>query len=248
MLRFKRILFCFVVLVLASPSSHSLDIKSERYSSSAFTVIKVDIRKDKLQLFWRDDSKKPFNTFSDLADWLQSRHQQLSFAMNAGMFNADYSPVGLFVSQGVTQSPINLSSGQGNFFLKPNGVFLVSETGANIVGSEEYKGLKEKIILATQSGPLLLRHGAMHSVFNPDSSSKLIRNGVGLTKQGEIIFVISETPVSFYQFASFFRDVLHCPDALYFDGTVSSLYAPEVGRNDARARLGPIIGVVENSK
>jgi uncharacterized protein YigE (DUF2233 family) len=57
------------------------------------------------------------------------------------------------------------------------------------------------------------------------------------------VFVISETPVTFYEFALLFRDPLKCQDALYLDGNVSSLFAASLGRNDDHVPLGPIIGV-----
>jgi len=40
-----------------------------------------------------------------------------------------------------------------------------------------------------------------------------------------------------------FRDRLKCPDALYLDGSVSSLFVRSLGRDDERSSLGPIIGV-----
>jgi len=49
--------------------------------------------------------------------------------------------------------------------------------------------------------------------------------------------------VTFHEFAQFFRDTLGCRDALYLDGSVSSLYAPQLGRADRRAKLGPMFGV-----
>jgi uncharacterized protein YigE (DUF2233 family) len=51
--------------------------------------------------------------------------------------------------------------------------------------------------------------------------------------------------VNFHAFGVFFRDVLRTPNALYFDGKVSRLHAPNLGRSDAGFRLGPIVGVVE---
>ena len=66
---------------------------------------------------------------------------------------------------------------------------------------------------------------------------------MGVPSPGIALFAISETPASFYEFASLFRDTLHCPDALYLDGTVSSLYAPELERSDHHVKLGPIVGV-----
>ena len=72
-----------------------------------------------------------------------------------------------------------------------------------------------------------------------------LRNGVGVNKSGEAIFVISESGVTLHEFATLFRDRLDCPNALYFDGSVSSLHAPELKRSDSFRLLGPIVGVVE---
>jgi len=50
--------------------------------------------------------------------------------------------------------------------------------------------------------------------------------------------------VTFHDFGTLFRDHLKLPNALYFDGNVSRLYAPDMGRADAGFPLGPIVGVV----
>ena len=41
------------------------------------------------------------------------------------------------------------------------------------------------------------------------------------------------------------RDGLGARDALYFDGSISRLYAPALNRADFGRRLGPIIGYTE---
>ena len=127
----------------------------------------------------------------------------------------------------------------------PNGVFALTDTGAVVVETSEYPALAGHVTLATQSGPLLVRNGRIHPAFNATSSNRLRRNGVGVPSPGIAIFAISEEPVTFHEFATLFRDTLHCPDALFLDGTVSSLYAPALNRNDFRMDLGPIIGVTE---
>ncbi|MFT3734529.1 MAG: phosphodiester glycosidase family protein [Rhodocyclaceae bacterium] len=208
-----------------------------------YTVVRVDVTSEKLQAFLGDEQGKPFKQFGPLSNWLHGKGKKLSFAMNAGMYHQGSLPVGLLVIDGKQVSPLNTSTGSGNFFLKPNGVFLLSSSGPKVVETGEYPSVAKDIILATQSGPLLLRDGVIHPEFNPASTSRRIRNGVGVS--GSLaLFVISEQPVTFYEFASFFRDVLHCKDALYFDGVVSSLYSIGLGRNDQRAELGPIVGVV----
>ena len=104
--------------------------------------------------------------------------------------------------------------------------------------------LAGKVELATQSGPLLVEAGRIHPVFKPGSTSLLFRNGVGVVEPHTVCFAISEEPVNFYEFATLFRDVLHCPDALFLDGTISSLHAPALKRSDKKIDLGPMIGIV----
>ena len=91
---------------------------------------------------------------------------------------------------------------------------------------------------------MLVINGALHPRFMADSPSKKRRNGVGVDASGVTHFAISNGPVRFHDFATLFRDVLDVPNALFLDGTVSRLYAPELKRNDTGYRLGPIIGQV----
>ncbi len=220
------------------------DSKPVAVAGPRFTTIRVDVRTERIELFLRDDAGHIFKRFDRLKSWLADRNERLRFAMNAGMFQPDLSPVGLFVQYGHQVSPLNLSDGTGNFFMKPNGVFFVSESGPRIVESSEYPGLAQGVRLATQSGPLLVRNGVLHPAIKAASTSRLLRNGVGISGD-TVIFVISEQPVNFYELATYFRDELHCPDALYLDGVVSSLYSTDLQRNDSRADLGPIIGVLQ---
>ncbi|MEO8670474.1 MAG: phosphodiester glycosidase family protein [Tahibacter sp.] len=209
-----------------------------------YTTVRVDVQKEHLELFWGDDAGKPLHRHSRLASWLSARGRHLRFAMNAGMYHADFTPVGVYVNNSQAWIAPNLASGTGNFFLKPNGVFFVNDAGAHIVESSEYPALSVGVRLATQSGPLLVRHGVIHPRFDAHSTSRKIRNAVGVSG-GEVIFAISDTPVTFFEMALYFRDVLNCADALYLDGTVSSLYSDELRRNDDNADLGPIIGVTD---
>ncbi|CAN7549851.1 phosphodiester glycosidase family protein [Variovorax paradoxus] len=232
-----------LLLLLALCLAGAASLASAAAAEPRYTVVKIDVRKERLELFLRDDSGAPFKRLDRLEAWLAARNRQLVFAMNAGMYHADFSPVGLLVQEGREEAPLNLAAGAGNFFLKPNGVFLVSDAGPRVVESSEYAALpKEGVRLATQSGPLLLRRGVVHPAFIPDSDSRKIRNGVGVSGH-TAIFVISEQPVNFYEFALYFRDVLHCRDALYLDGTVSALHSLALRRSDFTRELGPILGM-----
>jgi len=167
---------------------------------------------------------------------------RVEFAMNAGMFDDKGAPVGLAVSAGKEVHPLNKrQKGPGNFHMMPNGVFLVLTSGKAKIypGDSIPPGTNPE--LATQSGPMLVIRGKLHPAFEPDGRSRYIRNGVGITEDGKPLFVISQDPVSFGKLARFFRDVLKTPDALYFDGAVSSLWDPANGRMDSHSPLGPII-------
>ena len=50
--------------------------------------------------------------------------------------------------------------------------------------------------------------------------------------------------MTFHEFGRFFRDGLQARDALYFDGSISRLYAPGLGRADWGRSMGPVIGIV----
>ena len=205
------------------------------------TVIPVDTAKEQLALFLTDSEGFPIGTFYRLQAILAEQGKKLKFAMNAGMFHADLSPVGLYVENSKTRFELNQSSGQGNFFIEPNGVFLLSEKGPMVITSKLYANLTEKVLLATQSGPMLLINGKINPHFLPQSESKFIRNGV-CAKGKVAYFVISNEKINLYEFAKFFRDKLACTNALYFDGNVSSLFLAGK-RSDHRVKLGPIIAV-----
>lgn len=229
----KRVLLALVFASLAGAAQ----------GSDLFTVVRVDAAK--LHLFWQDDKGQPLRRLDRLAAWQKTQGRTLTFGMNAGMYHADGGPVGLLVIAGREQSPLNLDDGQGNFFLKPNGVFFVDAAGAHVADAVDYAAApRDGVRLATQSGPLLLKHGEIHPALRPASASRYIRNGVCAQGQ-QAVFAISERPVTFHEFASFFRDELHCQDALYLDGAVSSLWSPQLGRNDHWQEHGPLFGVTE---
>ena len=60
---------------------------------------------------------------------------------------------------------------------------------------------------------------------------------------GAPVFAISDEPVTFHVFGTLFmRDGWKLPQALYFDGNISRLYAPGLGRRDGGFPMGPIVG------
>ncbi|MFB2531590.1 phosphodiester glycosidase family protein [Paracoccus sp. p3-h83] len=196
-----------------------------------------------LRLWLRDGNGHPYGQFSAVAEALPAG-ERLVFAMNAGMYHLDRSPVGLHIENGRQIAPIVTASGPGNFGMRPNGVFCVTDRFA-VIESRAFAKAPPDCRFASQSGPMLVIDGDLHPRFLPDSRSRYIRNGVGVSRDGQTAyFAISNRPVTFHDFARLFRDGLDVPNALYFDGSISRLYAPSVGRADLGRAMGPIIGVV----
>jgi len=207
-----------------------------RFEQAGFIVCTApDTRK--LKLFAASAGEPPRRAFRDLP----IDPAKVAFAMNAGMFDDEGRPIGLAIVEGRQVHKVALKAGGGNFGLKPNGVFLVRNDGrAEIVTSENFRR-GDKVRLATQSGPMLLIGGKLHPKFDRDGTSLYIRNAVGIAPDGKPLFVITTDPVSFGKLARFFRDRLKSKNALFLDGSVSSLWDPANGRMDLVADLGPIM-------
>ncbi|WP_422049344.1 phosphodiester glycosidase family protein [Shimia sp.] len=213
------------------------------FEGKGITVCTVDATQDDLRLFLRDDEGAILGQFRAVERALDEG-KTLAFAMNAGMYHADRSPVGHYVQSQNEEMRLLTGASVGNFGLLPNGVFCITENSARVYETLTFASQKPHCRDATQSGPMLVIDGALHPRFLKDSSSKFLRNGVGTSPDGKTAyFAISNTAVTFHEFGRFFRDVLKTPNALYFDGKISRLHAPQLDRSDAGFWMGPIVGV-----
>lgn len=219
---------------------------TEEFDGAPFTWCVVDLARDDLRLWRADEAGAPFGSFDRLDRSLADEKMALGIAMNAGMYHPDRSAVGLYVEEGREEAPIVTREGPGNFGLLPNGVFCLKDATAMVIESRAFDAARPECRFATQSGPMLVIDGALHPRFLPGSDSVNIRNGVGTRNGGrEVVLAISDAAVNFHHFARLFRDQLGVKDALFFDGRVSKLYAPGLGRKDVGSPMGPIIGTVE---
>ncbi len=224
-------------LVAISPEKREID-------GATYHILVVP--PESVRVLWRGADGDPLHTFPAAVRHLLARGETPAVLMNGGIFEPGGIPSGLLVQEGVELRPLNLREGRGNFFLKPNGVFLIDETGARVIASEEYLSLSLRPIHAVQSGPLLLREGELHPAFRENSSSRLHRNGVGIDKRGNVVFVMTEfrSPKfpNLFEFARAFS-LLGCADALFLDGDLSQMKSGEsVG--DPSNHFGSIIAVV----
>jgi prepilin-type processing-associated H-X9-DG protein len=215
------------------------------FEGSNYTVCSFDPNLDRLATFNLDATGEPYGNFARLAAELSKSNTRLTFAMNAGMFDENLKPIGLYVENGKTLKKLNRRNGFGNFHLKPNGVFFLEGKKAQVLDTDSFVAANAKPDFASQSGPMLVIDGKIHPKFSETGTSFKIRNGVGVTKEGIAVFVLSHGVVTFHQFARVFRDGVNTPNALFFDGSVSGIYSTELGRNEGFLPLGPMVGVVE---
>ncbi|WP_027051677.1 phosphodiester glycosidase family protein [Mesorhizobium erdmanii] len=213
------------------------------FEASSYLVCEVDPKLYSIELFWKDAAGKPFQSLHNLDNVQRAAGRTMLFAINAGMYHPDLRPVGLYVERGQEMAGVKTGSGSGNFSLQPNGIFYIGGGKAAVRATRDFVRKRPLIDYATQSGPMLVIDGELHPKFQSDGTSRKSRDGVGVRKDGVAVFAISNGTVNFHAFARLFRDALGCDNALFLDGTISSLFAPAIGHNDDYWNLGPMIGV-----
>ncbi|ABG30346.1 hypothetical protein CEP88_13410 [Roseobacter denitrificans] len=240
-----RLGYMALFLGLGASALSAATCEAVTYNGAQYTICEIDAGEDQLDLFLRDDAGDIYGQFTSVDRALSEHGEKLVFAMNAGMYHDDRSPVGHYVENGEEIMRVIPNAGPGNFGLLPNGVLCVREGRTDVFETLAYIEAAPACKHATQSGPMLVIDGALHPRFLADGTSLHIRNGVGTSADGQrVVFAISDQPVNFHSFGTLFRDYIGVPNALYFDGKVSRLYAPDLGRRDFGFALGPIIGVV----
>ena len=110
--------------------------------------------------------------------------------MNAGMYRPGLAPAGLLIVAGKEIAPIVTAAGPGNFGPLPNGVLCVGPKGYSVIESRAFAAHSPVCRYATQSGPMLVIAGKLHPKFIAASSSRHIRNGVGVSRDGKTAYVV----------------------------------------------------------
>lgn len=216
------------------------------FEDVALTHCVADPAKHRVEMANLGADKQPYGSLGAFAATVQPA--DIAFAVNGGMYGDDLKPIGYYVQNGERLKELNRENGEGNFYMKPNGVFFGSGGNWSVLGSNTFfDTVGDRPGFGTQSGPLLLVDGKLHPEVQDDGPSKAIRNAVGVDASGKAHFVISNAPVSFGQLARYYRDVLKVNNALYLDGQVSSLWDPAKDRMD-KGRVGPIVVVTKREE
>lgn len=238
---FLLLAICLVGRAIAAPEVKIVD---------GVTYYVIVAPAESVRITWKDANGVQLRTFPETARYLAGAGVGVDTLMNGGIFEPGGIPCGLLIQDGKELHPVNRNEGNGNFFLMPNGIFLIGTKGAAVIRTDEYPLKDMQIRYAVQSGPLLLRNGKTHPQFNASSTHRLHRNGVGVSKSGDVVFAMTNfnSPKfpNLFEFAQLFSK-LGCEDALFLDGVISQMksgadvYKP--GNN-----FGSIIAVTETKK
>jgi uncharacterized protein YigE (DUF2233 family) len=221
--------------------------QTKKYTDDHFVTYMVDIKKLELKLYWKNEANENFKSIENLKLWLEKKNKKLLFAANAGMYKTDNSPLGLFIENKKIISGLNKANATGNFYLKPNGVFYITDDNVPFICTTSKFLNNGKVKYATQSGPMLVIDGKIHTAFTKGSANVNIRNGVGILPDNTIVFAMSKNEINFYDFAIHFKN-MGCKNALYLDGFVSRTYLPEQNWIQKDGNFGVMIGVTKNSE
>jgi uncharacterized protein YigE (DUF2233 family) len=222
--------------------------KKSKTDDPRFISYIVNPKNINLDFYWKNDKGEQFKNAANLSLWLKKQKRELVFAVNGGMYKKDNSPQGLYIENKIQKTKIDTKidngNGTGNFYLKPNGVFYITtDKKPSICLTEKFVN-NGKVKYATQSGPMLVIEGKIHSSFKENSTNLNIRNGVGILPNNEVIFAMSKKEINFYDFADYLKK-LGCKNALYLDGFVSRTYLPEKNWVQTDGDFGVIIGVTK---
>lgn len=224
------------------------------YKGKGYFGFIADPRIHKVETYLKDYTKKPhypnFSSLANLYKYLKKNGKDVLMLTNAGMFTPEHKPEGLFIFKGKEVYPVdNGKQAYANFYMKPNGVFYMDGLGASVVTTKEFNlkyPKKIKPYFATQSGPMLVINGKLHPKFNYGSPNLNIRSGVGILPNGNIIFIISnKSETNFFDFATIFKDIFACKNALFLDGAISKMYLKNLNPKELGGNFGPLISVTK---
>ena len=177
-------------------------------------------------------------------DFLKSQvalHSNI-YLTNGGFYDNGGKPVGYYVKDSKKVQDVNIGSGPGNFFIKPNGAFIITDNDAMICESSQIQNAKN-VSLGIQNGPMLVNNGQVNPAF-ATFPKQYLKSGVGIYTVGNdkfIVFATSNVIVTYSEFASLFKDYFNCDNALLLGNSNAVSYYPN--ETNPNAQFNPPISL-----
>lgn len=147
------------------------------------------------------------------------------FAMNGEMYHEDYSPVGLYIENRRLIHKVNIVNNNSiNFGINPQAVFYIDTN--NKAGMVRVQNRDEpKYKYAVQIAPMLIENGVVNPILSRFNGNTKRRNGIGITRDGQIVFIVAHQRTTFVEFAELFKKN-GCIQAAFVDGGISEYWTP----------------------
>lgn len=216
---FKPLLLVLATTPLLAAAASSCQLTDPTLTLQSY---QADPQREHIAMYWRQPNGQDYGSLRALLAAING-DGRVRMAMNGGIYDKAYAPLGLYIEKGQQKVAVNRASGGGNFFIKPGGVFYLRGQQAGIVSLDKLKSTKG-MDYAVQSGPMLIENGVINWRLKPSASSRKLRNGVGITQQGKVVFMLSNRETNFYDFACYAKTRLNVRQMLYLDGTISKMY------------------------
>ena len=217
--------------------------KTVEFESTPLTHCVANPSEHRITMAYGQGSNGRFGSLAAFAETVDKR--TIAFAINGGPSGDDGKPKGYFVQNKNRIAELDLGNGDGNFYIKPNGVFYGTGNAWRLRTTPSfYSGVRDRPQFGTQSGPMLLVDGKLPTEISENGPSRAIRSGVGIAGDGKAHFVVSQKPLSFGRLARYFRDEANAKNALFLASNRSVLWDPATERLD-NGSVGPIIVVTK---
>ena len=238
--RFFILLFVNQFLLFLAVRGQFIEKNNFSYKNSTYHAFSIIIDSSLISRvsFLENKNQSPLES---ILDSLGKKLKKPFFAITASIVDSLCRPLGLYINESKVSREINHGSGNGNFFLKPNGVFYIDPLlKAEVVDTPSFN-FNNGISSGIQSGPMLLVKGEINKAFNENSKNRNVRCGVGVYAQGAekwLVFIKSVNPVTFFEFAEVFRDMYRCGNALTLESGVNcSIHLPSEKTNALETKV-----------
>ncbi len=114
-----RCLLPLALLPLAAVASAACTLTDPTLTLQSY---RVDAQKERIAMYWQDRHGKAWGSLRSLLAGIDG-DGRVQMAMNGGIYDKAYAPLGLYIEDGKRLTPVNRSAGGGNFFIRPGGVF-----------------------------------------------------------------------------------------------------------------------------
>jgi uncharacterized protein YigE (DUF2233 family) len=164
---------------------------------------------------------------------VSQNQKEKTFLINSGVNDINGIPKGYFKKNFKEIKPVDLGTGNTNFYMKPNGGILFTPTDIIICESSEIKQYND-VRLGVQSGTMLINKNQINQNFNSASTNKQLRCGVGTYIKNDIkciVFIISKNAITFYRLAQLFQEKYKSENALLLESSGCAMYFPGLQNN-----------------